>query len=71
MPVRIRISFDRRDEMEEAKKVLDEIVSVLRKHYRVSVNRKIYWNLRDKKKGKEDYGGRIYITLRPKGQDDE
>jgi len=67
MPVRIRISFDRRDEMEEAKKVLDEIVSVLRKRYRVSVNRKIYWNLRDKKKGKEDYGGRIYITLRPKG----
>jgi len=68
MPVRIRVSFDSKSEMEEAMRVVNEIARVLKKRYSVIVNKRIYWNLRDKKKGKEDYGGRIYITLKSKSE---
>jgi len=67
--IRIRVSFDNKNEVKEAKKVTKIIARSLKNQYQVSVNRKIYWNLRDKKQGKEDYGGRIYMTLKPKTSD--
>jgi len=64
--LRIRVSFDSKSEVREAKKIVDRITKILEKYYDVEVNKRIYWNLRDKNEGKKDYGGRIYITLKPK-----
>lgn len=63
--IKIRVSFDKKEEVNEAKKVVKEITKYLSRKYVINLNNKIYWNLRDKKK-KKSYGGRIYISLKKK-----
>jgi len=67
--IRVRVSFDSKDEVKEARKVVRKLVKTLSKQYDVDVSKKIYWNLRDKKAGKKTYGGRIYMSLKPKSED--
>jgi hypothetical protein len=65
--LKIRVSFDNREEADEAYRVIRMLQKCLSKKYTVDVNRKIYWNLRDKKKQKKgNVGGRIYVALRPR-----
>lgn len=63
--IRVRVSFDSKDEVREAKKVVRKLVRTLSKQYTVKVSKKIYWNLRDKREGRKTYGGRIYMSLEP------
>ena len=58
--IKIRVMFDHKNELEEALQVVREISKHFSREYKVKVNRKIYWNTREKKK---NTGGRIYITL--------
>ena len=61
--LRIRVSFDEKNEKDEALRVAEEIAEMLRgRGYRVWLTRRIYWNRR---KGS---GGRIYMTVLKPGR---
>lgn len=62
--IRVRVSFDKREELEEAMLVAKKIAEALKDEYVPKPSKKIYWNLRDKESGKKNYGGRIYINLK-------
>lgn len=64
--IRVRVSFDEKEELEEAIHIVEKIVKSLSDEYKATRSSKVYWNLRDKEMGKENYGGRIYINLERK-----
>jgi len=65
LPLRLRVSFDSKSEAKDAQRLAKKLMRFLEKNYVVEVS-KIYWNLRDKEKGAKDYGGRIYMNLKPR-----
>ena len=61
--IRVRVSFDTRDELKEALEVVESLKKCFSRKYGVVVNERVYWNTRERRRNR---GGRIYIVLKPR-----